>query len=281
MRTGRPEDNGREVMGQLPWARDRRGAIYVEYIVTMLPFFTLLSFTLQTASSYADSLIVQAAASSAARTASRALPACPDHGMGGQPVNEINFDTNHECEGRLHKLLETIGLLGVLPSEVPRPTTCRGDARHAAIADSANQRLLATVPHPERLIDHLANWGSLGDGDIEVKSAFGADVYLKGMVAVTYPDHEDNRNPEFARDENVRVRVTYLAYCSTPLVSMAMCSTLSSLRSSEAYRRLRDHAEYPRILDWLERVSPNNRFMVLESEATLTNNGRASDCPNE
>ncbi len=258
---------------------DRRGVVYVEFLLVFPPLFLLFLVILQTAILYATDLGVSHAASATVRSAIVVLPDDPI-AYDGQPLNLITESS--ECSegfaGRMHKLL---GKLGVNSLSVPDDGKCLGGARMEAIRFAAIMRMLPFSPNastflPRKLRGVLNTLGQVG-------WITGAAAYSYGATSVSFPlvAGSEKLRPfnVFTDDEPVTVRVSYLAHCGIPIARFLMCDSSHRLALGfgvdkervAVAKTLAKGSGSPTIL--LGLIASGERFRILRADATLPLNG--------
>ena len=287
---------------------DERGAVYVEFLIVFLPVFLLFLGICQIALVGAARFVVQHAANCAARSAVVVLEGSPGD-FGGVERGWVSRGSAHGSQ-LPESLLRSFGF------DVPSVES--GASFWAPIAEVSNAigpqqqgarmapiRFAAYVPLA--VLAPVSAWlepqrheGSLGDA-LAVSSRArlvssllynraGAVVTLQAGPAV------DELVPEpIGRKAAVTVRVTYLYYCSIPVVRVFACKSLKDLaggipsasqglfwsgashdvRTAEQKRlaSILWYAEDPKLLARLD--AADARFVVLTGETTLPNQGAA------
>ena len=164
----------------------------------------------------------------------------------------------------------------------------------SAIRFAAIMRMLPFSPNPQSIAPQFLR-GAL-DGLGTAGWIAGAAAYSYGATAVTFPeapDSEKNRaSLSWSDNEDVTVRVSYLAHCGIPIARFFMCDSGHSLflgKDLDFYRR--DFkgmvAANKRVTDSKKTIASNmsqgvgnrtfflallfsgERFMVLSADATL------------
>lgn len=223
-------------------ARDQRGAAYLEFLLVIIPLLLLFLGTLQFALIGAARLVVQHAASTAARAAAVVL----DDDPARYETEERNLLLENVASGtgRFEAVAQTLEkwVANARNDAVwAFPRTNRGSTRLSDIRRAAYLPLSALSPEPERVLrwfQHVLGpaagesvAGALGNLP-EARLLTGLLVYNRAGAAVTFPTgpggSELRKDPiRFASDEaQVVVRVTYLFHCGVPLVSRLICQTM-------------------------------------------------------
>jgi hypothetical protein len=266
-------------------ARDQRGVVYAEFLISFTPFFLLFVAGLQLAVVATGHIVVQHAAVQAARVA---VVTIDDDPVFYDDGDRKHLQTTGSGEGAdtVERLLDLVALSG---GGDRSGLGARGTERLNRIRNAAYLPLSVLSPTAEQ----LARWlpfatdinpkladdsiaADLGDNPImRVTTGFG--VYGRVAAAITFPvapGSDELRDPDdavFTDDELVTVRVTYLLPCNVPLARDLVCQSLldmtglpdalrktvqaledPSLESVEgAYRAWRD--EYPEAWERFER----------------------------
>jgi TadE-like protein len=292
---------------------DDRGAVYVEFLIVFMPVFLLFLGICQAALIGAARFVVQHAANRAARSAVVVLESSPDD-FGGAPRGWVSRGS-----ARGSQLPET--LLRSFGFEVPSTSADRSSSIWdplASVASASNaigggQQGARMAPvrfaayMPLAVLAPLADWleppkheGSLGDAlSISTRARLvTALLYNRAGAVVTIqagPAQDDLAVEPIGRKAPVTVRVTYLYYCSIPVVRTLACKSLAELVGTTpmgmmglhwlaaprdtrtvAQKRLASFlslAEDPKLLARLDAAGA--RFAVLTAETTLPNQGAA------
>lgn len=209
------------------------GAAYVEFLMSFIPLFFMFMGMVQMALMYAGDLVVQHAATRAARAASVVLDDDPERydGQRRRAVDEGSGGT----ENALGSLVSIFGG-GASPGSGGGGAT-PGGPRMAAIRTAASGPLIAISP----------SFGQLLGNDESVMTAIGSPAsrgatgilaYNNSAMGVTFPQgpNSSSYRDTFPRGQNVQVttRVTYLFHCGVPLANRLMCETYPSLRLGPA-----------------------------------------------
>lgn len=169
------------------------------------------------------------------------------------------------------------------------PGSCgQTGARMSAIRDATYIPLLSLAPSASSLArtDDGNVFAALSSSGVH-QLMFALD-YARAAAAITVHDGDsapDEVPPDaLARDALVVARVTYLFHCGIPVVSALICKRVESLLAAGSPRFPRitrgsgptvaermSFAEHRGELSSL--VGPNDRFMVLEGQASLPNQG--------
>jgi hypothetical protein len=311
-------------------ARATRGIVYAEFLIAFVPFFLLFLGGVQLAFMATARIVVRHAAVQAARAAVVAID--DDPYFDGDDATQRKH-VSATGEGREGKSVSA--LTALLPGDGPELGRLRskGCDRLKRIRSAAYAPLSTLAPPLDQL--GLSLPGLLGVGDAaggqSLSGAIGESpwlrvlgglaLYNRAAAAITFPEEPgsatllDSHDIEFADDQVVTVRVTYLYRCGVPIVRDIMCSTLfgmtglpealqktlsaleepsvESVRAAyqgwaekfpdDFARFKRDYAELSEA-EWfvlLMMVGPHERFAVLRGEASLPNQGAAYEYASE
>jgi hypothetical protein len=222
--------------------RDRRGAAYLEFLIIIVPFLLLFLGSLQFALIGAAKLVVQHAASTAARAASVVLdddPARYETEERNLLLENVSSGTTR-IEAVARKIEEWVQGAGV-SAVWSFPRVNRGSTRLSDIRRAAYIPLAALAPQPDVVLGWFGNAlgtptgesvaGALGSAP-ETRLLTGLLVYNQAGAAVTFPSAPgaaDLRQDPIHIDPNEKqlaLRVTYLFHCAVPLVSPLICRTM-------------------------------------------------------
>jgi hypothetical protein len=280
--------------------RDSKGVVYVEFLLVFPPLFLLFLFILQSAIIRTSDIGLRHAAASAVRSAIVVLPDDP-YAYEGQATNEIQLETSCS-EGFVGKLDTLLGKIGVNSLAIPDDGKCLGGPRMSAIRFAAIMRMLPFSPNPQSMLPRRLSgaFDALGTAGWIA----GAAAYSYGATAVTFPEAPDSkemrRGLSWGDNEEVTVRVSYLAHCGIPIARFFMCDSGRSLLAGvdgDFFRRdfKGRNAARKRIKSSKETLANNmslgvgnraiflalmlsgERFMVLSSDATLPLNSAPYD----
>jgi TadE-like protein len=249
-------------------ARHTGGAVYVELLLVFLPVFLLFLAILQLGFVYAAKLVVQHAATRAARATVVIVDDDPDR-YGDEARGRVDLGGQAGTPSPVEAFLGGIGLGG-------GPGDPGGGARFRDIHAAASIPLLAVAPTAAQLDDEKDSVDtSIGVG--AERAATGARRYNRAALAITFPTEPggDSFRTEFDRDDMVTVRVTYLFHCSVPLVPQLMCDSTAGVGGD-----LSAEEEAQLDLGFLAGLT-NPRFLVLRGETTLPNQGAGFLYPSE
>jgi hypothetical protein len=267
---------------------DARGAVYVEFLVAFFPVFMLFLATTQLSLLTAARLVVQHAATSSVRSAVVILNDDPSE-LGDAPRNSLT-EGDSSSVTTAADLLVTFGLPGApgVPSAVSGDGESRitqGGARMVPIRASAYFPLFALSPDASVLEGHPADNVERSLASDLARRAAAAFAYTRAATVVSVLDRPGSeRLPETVdRKAPVTVRVTYAAHCGVPLARRLVCNALSDLVGREAsapedsdddvvklvrrFSEVEDRSGFERL------ATSGQRFIVIEAEATLPNQG--------
>jgi Flp pilus assembly protein TadG len=197
-----------------PIARDRRGAVYAEFLIAFPPVYLMFMGMIQAALLYGGNLAVDHAANRAARAAVVVLPDDPRY-WGGAPVNAFT------------------------------------GARREAIWNAASTPLFAVSPSWEQLVNMTSDAGARGrpivgqdhsvmwavGGDPSERISAGSERYNREALTVEVTP------TTVAPNGDVTVRVRYQFHCGIPLASAIICDwgPLGFTTPIQTTVRLRNH----------------------------------------
>lgn len=198
-----------------------RGAVSFELILVFVPVFVMFLAVVQVALIGAARLLVENAASRAARSAAVVVDDSPSR-YDGEPAGQIAsqrrvgssfFDWRPPSAGNVSGLfagrkgrLDAIRFAASLPLAPLAP----------AFTD-----VLGWLGRPHSAVSTVA--AALGSASME-RAVFGVALYHDVVLAVT---------PALLPDDTVRVRVEYLFHCAVPIASRLLCSGLGSRSPTE------------------------------------------------
>ncbi len=230
--------------------RDRRtmrnsGAVYVEFLVVIIPFLTLFLGLTQLALVYSAQLMVEHAAARAVRAAVVILP--DDHeeaDYGGVPLNQV----------------------GTSGEGLEAYATAPSGGRLAAIGDAARLTLSPVAPSMDSIASSSVAGAISGNGALGL--ALGALGWNEWAVAVTFVDSEGGYVTSFEPRGPVTARVTFLFRCAVPMARRLMCSSFDDLDSKRREALMTNGGLLAGIADvagW--------QLLALEAERTFPNQG--------
>lgn len=287
------------------------GVVYAEFLVAFVPFFLLFLAGVQLASIAEARVVVQHAASLAARAAIVRIDDDPAFYRDGQ---RKTLSAKGEGRGseRAEQLLEQVAKLPASLGVRAEHGQQSGSERLNCVRSAAYLPLASVSPSHEQ----VRAWfeGAFGGArhDLErtlgeaplLRALTGLALYARVASAVTFPKAAGSSalrsfDKPWADDETVRVRVTYLFACNVPLVRMIACRALPSrsVTTRDGWRSLfttrasepdpfqqgvaeLGHAEWADMQRMLYALS-SERFLALRGEAALPNQGAAYRYPSE
>ncbi len=227
------------------WAICEFGAVYVEFLVVIIPFLTLFLGLTQLALVYSAQLMVEHAAARAVRAAVVILP--DDHedaDYGGVPLNQVGGGGDG---------LEAYA-------------TAPSGGRLAAIGDAARLTLSPVAPSMDSIASSSVAGAISGNGALGL--ALGVLGWNEWAVAVTFVDSEGGYVTSFEPRGPVTVRVTFLFRCAVPLARRLMCSSFDDLDSKRKEALMTNGgllAGIVGVAGW--------QLLALEAERTFPNQG--------
>jgi hypothetical protein len=211
---------------------DQRGAAYVEFLIAFIPLFVLFMGMVQMALMYAGDLVVQHAATRAARAAVVVLDDDPQYYEGASRRQIDRSGTS--SEDAIGGVLDLLGGGGASPGGGGGAS---GGPRISAIRRAASMPLMAISPSFDQLMGSDESVRS-AVGSPESRAATGALAYNDAAMGITFPaapratSYRSSWPP--SRNVQVTTRVTYLFHCGVPLANRLMCETYPSLRLGPA-----------------------------------------------
>ncbi len=196
-----------------PSRPDEEGAAYVEFLIAFLPFFILFLGMVQMSLMYAGDLVVQHAASRAARAAMVVLDDDPQY-YDGAARRQVNGSGSE-----------------VFTMPLPRPTIVRvsGGPRLARIRLAAIMPLAAIAPGSGQRAGDDNVISAIGTP--ETRAAEQGYFYTDSAMAVIFPDRPGSTNylTSFSPGQQVTTRVAYLFHCGVPMANRLMCESFTTL----------------------------------------------------
>jgi hypothetical protein len=211
----------------------RTGAVYVEFLLAFFPVLVTFLGLIQLSSILCARLVVQHAASRAARAAVVVLDDDPER-HGGAARGSLVYDAAPEAAVPAAGGSALARLLQVAPAapNVARASG-RGSARLSAIRWAAYMPLAVLAPSTSLLARRFGLAGSelgseLGNG---VRFVLGLVLYNRAAAIVTLRDAPGSRRVVTSAPSHgdVTVHVTYLYYCALPFADRFLCDSLSGL----------------------------------------------------
>ncbi len=270
----------------------QRGTVFIEFLISFVPFFLLFLGTTQLCLIYAAQLVVHHAAVQAVRVAVVTFDDDPCF-HSGEARGVLPTKAKQGGDGLVGRGLAALKLDGTGKS--PGAAGGRGGSRLTKVRNAAYLPLAAISPSPQQLAAMLP-WAAVAlpglTSDQSVRAALGDPSALRiaaGLAtynrlasAITFPvepGSKDLRNPakeEVGIDDLVTVRVTYLFSCNVPVVREFMCE---SFGASKQLAREMGAAEWKGLVPML--AGSRSKFVALRGEATLPNQGAAYKYPSE
>ena len=246
-------------------SRDIRGAVYVEFLLVFLPVFLLFLAVIQLGFIYTGRMVVQHAATRAARAAVVILDDDPAL-YGNEPRDQVNAGGATNTPSALEAFMAGAGYGGGAAPPA-------GSPRFRDIHSAAAIPLLAVAPSAAQLNDKDSVRRAIGIGAARAQN--GAERYNAAAMAVTFPvaPGATTFRTTFGKHDLITVRVTYLQHCSVPLVPVLMCHGPTGLNLEPEEAAQMD-------LGYLNSLT-NPRFQVLRAETTLRNQGADYLYPSE
>lgn len=285
---------------------DARGAVYVEFVLVVVPVVLLFMVTVQLALIASAQLVVQHAATRAARAAIVVLE--DDPGRYGVLRGALRGGRSSSSS----RGLEIVGAVfgqsaGARPPSNAGTASPQSGARMQDIRLAAYAPLAVLAPALGELVTPSSNLGRALGASSLARIAGGMALYNRFASAVTLRSGSNDVPDTIGPNAEVTARVTYLYSCQVPLARIIVCRALASLfglapdaaalRNSRelirhdpalaarivreelspvgnrAVARAMSFAETP---DALYALLPTGaRFAVLEAEASLPNQGAA------
>jgi hypothetical protein len=274
--------------------------VYVEYLIASVPVFVLFLSICQICLIAAAKLVVGHAATIATRSAIVVLEDDPEH-YGGALRGSLGAGAAGE-DNALRLLLQRLVGRAVAVSELGYESDGAGP-RLQAIRNAAYVPLASLAP-PLAFLDFSvgADRGSLGRmlRNRESRLASGLLLYGRAAASVTLregPNSERVAHEPIDPQQTVTVRVAYLYACAVPIAARLVCRAGHDVLArfeDQAFgraqhsdrRREADDAVRPRRINHrptgyavelpglrLALLRSAQRFVVLEAEATLPNQG--------
>ncbi|MEZ4286559.1 MAG: TadE/TadG family type IV pilus assembly protein [Polyangiales bacterium] len=247
--------------------RESRGAIYVEFLVTVVPFLLLFMGMTQMFLAFHARLLVKAAADAAVRSA---IVVITDDGPATGDVNQLNtggtssFEVQTLLDMLFDQLKATIDQrsnqfnVGNIVDEM----TALGDSRMNSVRVAAAKPLLAL---------------GRDDNGTDIKSAVGGNGVVGGLdnavrdllsrTAVTFrdgPGGAAQENVSVGMNDPVTVRVTFLFRCTVPWAKNILCSQYGQIIAKNPHIG----ADLNRAM--LGRDTHGGWYLPIVAESTLT-----------
>jgi hypothetical protein len=223
----------RRVTGTARQRRSRRGAVYVEVIVAIIPVMMFFFGLLQLAMIFSAHLVVRHAAERAARSAVVVLDDDPELYAKEERGLVTYHDPNGGSGSSTLKYLQDLGdVLGIkMPTnEISGMLNSDAGPRLSAIQQAAYMPLSVLAPTPDTLLK-LFGMGDSGISQVGNGGRFlmGFLLYDRAAAMITLRDANGFVANSVPSDGLVTVRVTYLYFCAIPIVNYFMCDSLLKL----------------------------------------------------
>jgi hypothetical protein len=229
--------------------RGDAGAVYVEFLLVILPFLLMFLGLTHLGLLYSAHLLVSHAAAKAVRAAVVILP--DEHGF----YDDVEPNRIGDGGGGLDAYAEA--------SESGRLAAIRKAAWYALAPLSPGDYFQARESLADALGDH--------PGRSTVVQVLSPMSWAAFATAVTFPDDDEGYLTQFPSQGYVKVRVTFLYKCSVPVIRELVCHTWSELEP-RAKRELETAG-----IQTLMKAGSNYvawRFAVITAERTMPNQGR-------
>jgi hypothetical protein len=235
---------------------DRRGTVFLEFLVVFVPFWTFFLSLVQLALISHANLIVKHAADAAARSAVVVLPDDPNE-YGGEPSMTVE-------RGRV--------TVGDIASALASISSALRDPSAQSVVGAFSERTFANLGRSRlntiRLAAHvplipLAPVNVGYDSRPSIRKSIGgprkllSSLYYQPLaVAVTFPGLVGTEVTE----PEITVRVTYAYQCTVPIARNLLCTGFGGLGSMDDF----DQAFFPFAQSFV-----GGRFKRLQHETTL------------
>lgn len=212
------------------------GAAYVEFLIAFIPLFIMFLGMVQMSLMYAGDLVVQHAASRAARAAVVVLDDDPARYDGAErrTVSSSGFSSSEEG------LSAILSIFGAGAGGGGGGPGASGGPRLSAIRTAASLPLASISPSMDQLVDSDSVMTAIGSP--ETRAATGVFIYNDSAMGVTFPvsPGANSYRETFEHGQQVTTRVTYLFHCGVPLASRLMCDTYPTIRLGPAAALIED-----------------------------------------
>jgi hypothetical protein len=215
--------------------REQRGVVYLEFLFAIFPVLIAFFGFTQLALIITARIVVQHAATRAARSAVVVLDDDPER-YDGAPRGQIVYreQSNQQtpsvsAPGVMSQALN----MGGGTSIGSQQSSSRGGARLNAIRTAAYMPLGAIAPSPDRLMRAFGmSSGSLGNLGAGARFLAGMLLYNRAAAVVTLrkePGSKTVANVVPSRNFGVTVHVTYLYLCGMPFADLFLCDSALDL----------------------------------------------------
>jgi Flp pilus assembly protein TadG len=287
--------------------RNAQGVVYAEFIFSFVPLFLLFLGGVQLALIAQARIVVQHAASQAARAAVVRIDDDPIFYEDGKR-KVLSVQGKKQASSRQRGPLQIVETLTATTasSDNNKSQPASGSGRLNAIRNAAYLPLSAIGPLPlQGLASGSHNLSTSTGGTPLLRILNSLALYGRTASAVTFPRTKEGdalRSFEqpWSDSDTVYVRVTYLFHCSVPLVRRFTCRSLAAMHGSEwlsqidhlfsrseaakdpTKQRLEElkHAEWANLQKALT-LQVDEQFIALRGEAALPNQGAGYRYPSE
>ena len=236
---------------------DRRGVVFVEFLIAFVPMWTFFLCVVQLALIAHADLIVKHAADSAARSAVVVLPDDPNE-YGGEA--EMSVDRNRITAS---DITEALGRVGSALRSNPSSDSVVSAFSEDALVNLGRSRLntirlaahIPLMPLAPINVGHDAR-PSIAKSVGDERKLVSALYYQPFALAVTFPGLQE----AIATGPEITVRVTYAYQCTVPLARRILCQVFGDLES---------RAELGEAFFFLAQSFVVGRFRSIQHETTL------------
>jgi hypothetical protein len=213
--------------------RSRRGAVYVEVIVAIIPVLIFFLGLLQLAMIFSAHLVVRHAATRAVRSAVVVLDDDPEHYAQTERGLVTYHDPNGGSGSSTLQYLQDLGdVFGIkMPTnEIGNLLNSQAGPRLSAIEQAAYMPLAVLAPTPDTLLKLFG----MGNGTLSQvgnggRFLMGFLLYNHAAAMITLRNADGAVATSIPSDGLVTVRVTYLYFCAVPIVNYFMCDSMLKL----------------------------------------------------
>lgn len=211
--------------------RDQRGAVYVEFLIVLMPLLVLWLSLAQLCFLGVAKLVVHHAAVTACRAAVVVLDDDPKR-YAAAPRGTI-LDGEKGTSSPLQAFLDRIPA----SDRLPKIASAKGNARYDAIRGAAYLPLLALSPDYAQLFGSHSLASAFRGRASRVAVGLAATPALAAITFPTEPAGDELRT-DLRGANAVTVRVTYLYACTIPVASKLICRTYTSQMYGDAESNL-------------------------------------------
>ncbi len=274
-------------------ADDERAAVYVEFLVVIMPLFLLFLAMVQISMLFTAKLVVNHSAYRAARSAIVVLPDHPER-YGDAAKDTVNFNETSSGDIVPSTLSSFAEFLGI---DIPDNFFSRGDSRINMVRIAASIPLLGLAPSPTYLEQTLGvSFGPDGQAAESVQDAIGFTgrsgdgmgarafmglLYTATAMSVTFPPapgaaattNGGVTPARHTRGSTTRLttRVTYSYACAVPGAAALICDGWNSLSGQNGGAGRDELNGAP--ARGLGLVASRGYYYALRSEETMTYHG--------